>query len=225
VVSEASDTCDLCGRAELLDLAGDLGEKTRQRLDRLAGDPAILAMTSSPRGATVTVDGDVVGKTPLRHAMAPGPHEIGIALDGHHTIVRTTDVVGGTREEMRFDLVPLPTAGAQGRDVEPDRTRGRAMVGAGAGLLVAGIAGIAVGAALVAIHADPIERDCTADNVDPDGDCRFLHDTRSGGIAALALGAAGAIAGAVLLGVGVSRRGSPARGSTSPRSVSLEVRF
>jgi hypothetical protein len=226
IVSEASDTCDLCGRSELVDLAGDLGEKTRRRLDQLAGEPGVFALSSSPRGATVSVDGEVVGTTPLQHELAPGRHEIRVELDGHQTVVRTTEVVGGTREAVKFELVPRPTAGTQAPEIDDGaRRRDRTFVGAGAGLLVAGLGSVGVGAALVAIHARPIERDCATTNVDPDGDCRFLHNTRGGGIAALAVGGAAVVAGAVLLGLGLRHRGSKVRGSASRRSIALEVRF
>jgi hypothetical protein len=227
VVGEASDTCDLCGRSELVDLAGDLAAKMRRQLDRLAGEPATLALSSTPRGATVTIDGEAIGTTPLRHRVAPGRHEIRLELEGHQPLLRATEVVGGTREAMAFELVPLPSAPTPAPSATDDRPlRGdRALVGSGAALLVAGLGGVGVGAALVAIHANPIEGACSGGDVDPDGDCRWLHDTRGGGIAALALGGAGAVAGAVLLGVGLRRRGKRVSASISARQMSLEVRF
>ena len=224
VVSEAKDTCDLCGRSELEDLAADLGERTRRRLDQLAGGPAVVSLGSTPRGATVRVDGEVVGTTPLERELPPGRHEIRVELEGYQSVVRTTEVVGGTHEAMSFELVPRPTAGTPPPS-DATAKRGRPLVGAGAGLLAVGLAGVGVGAALLAIHATPIERDCSSDNVDPDGDCRFLHDTRGGGIAALAVGGAGVVAGAVLLGIGLRRNGSKVRASATPRSIALEVRF
>jgi hypothetical protein len=223
VLSDANGTCDLCGHAELVDLASDLGERTRRRLDQLTGGPAVVSLGSTPRGATVRVDGEIVGTTPLEHTIPPGRHEIRVELDGYQPVVRTTDVVGGTREAIAFELVPRPTVVAAAQQKEMKRSR--AFVGAGASLLVVGLAGVGVGAALLAIHATPIEGDCSSDNIDPDGDCRFLHDTRGGGIAALALGGAGLVTGAVLLGVGLRRRGSNVRASATPRSLALEVRF
>lgn len=169
VLSEASSTCDLCGRSELLDTVAAVTQRTRKRLDHFVEEPNVVEPSSSPSPVNVADP-------------------------------------------------------AAARDLAEQR-RERAFVGSGAGLLVAGVAGIGVGAALVAMHATPIEGDCMQGNVDTDGDCRFVHDTRDGGIASITLGSAALVTGAVLLAVGLKSRRSRLRAAVSPRSVALELRF
>jgi hypothetical protein len=49
-----------------------------------AGDATgILRVTTDVPGAQVAVDGVVVGRTPVAHAVRPGKHEVKVALDGY----------------------------------------------------------------------------------------------------------------------------------------------
>ena len=220
LVSTVEDTCDLCGKSELLEMGEDLGGRMRRSLDRMAGKPGVLALASAPQGATVFVDGEEVGVTPLDHTLDPGTHELRLEHPGHEPLTRTVDVVGGTREVASFRLAPKPTAPPTPPE-GPGRDRARPLVGAGAGLLALGAIGLAIGGALVAIHGSPILNDCSDDNIDPDGDCRFLRNTRGGGIGLLVAGGVSLIAGAVLLGVGLKRRKTDRRTAFSGSSLTL----
>jgi hypothetical protein len=77
---------------------------------------------------------------------------------------------------------------------------------AGASLVGTGVAAVATGVTLLVLHGRPITSDCSADNVDLDGDCEFLHNTRTGGVVALAAGGAALVTGSVLLGIELSRK-------------------
>ena len=73
----------------------------------------------------------------------------------------------------------------------------------------------------MAIHGEPILNDCSNENIDPDGDCRFLRNTRGGGIGLLVTGGASLITGAVLLGIGLKRRKSARRVAVTSSSLIL----
>ena len=64
------------------------------------------------------------------------------------------------------------------------------------------------GVALVVVHDRPILSDCSGENVDALGRCRFLRDTRAGGIALLVAGGVLVAGGAVALALGTKRRRS-----------------
>ena len=72
VVTAVEDTCDLCGKSELLEMGDDLAGRMRRSLDRIAGKPGVLAVSSAPSGAVVFVDGEEVGVTPLDHTVESG---------------------------------------------------------------------------------------------------------------------------------------------------------
>ena len=106
----------------------------------------------------------------------------------------------------------------------PERRRGRVI--ASALLLGGGVAGLGAGVALLVLHGRPITTDCSGANVDADGDCHFLHDTRAGGAIALGVGAAAAITGGVLLGLELRRtRRSSVSVAPTPSGAVVHGRF
>jgi hypothetical protein len=174
----------------------------RRELESTLAAPPRLSITSSPRGATVKVDGEAVGKTPLEITTVPGTHRVEISRPGFVSERREVELVDGVRRELEFPLRPQPKAD----DPAGDERKAKVFIGTGAGLLVAGIGGVAAGGVLLAIDDEPIESQCTGGDVDELGRCRWLHDTFAGGVAAVAVGGAGVVAGAVLLGIGIKRR-------------------
>lgn len=91
---------------------------------------------------------------------------------------------------------PGPSAGSDPVAASPvSSDDGTALRGAGIGLLTAGVSGVAVGIGL-ALAQPRVDRD----------DPRYERSTRAPGIGVLAAGAATAVAGAVLTGLGVKRR-------------------
>ena len=127
-------------------------------------------------------------------------------------------VTGGTRESVSFSLEPLPPDRVEGpADAGPAPKRRDSKVIAGGSLLGVGVASVVAGSVLVGIHARPITGDCADDNVDGDGDCRFLHDTRTGGAVALAVGGVALVTGAVLVGLSVRGRRSNRRAAVRLR--------
>jgi hypothetical protein len=72
---------------------------------KLESSRGIFVVESTPPGATVILDGQNRGVTPLRLTEVPtGPHSIRLDLDGHASIFRTMDTSDGRRGEVRATL-------------------------------------------------------------------------------------------------------------------------
>jgi hypothetical protein len=141
-----------------------------------------------PSGAAITLDGAQVGAAPLSREVAPGSHDVGASLSGYRTQLRTIEAAAGVQQLVRFELL----ATTQPRsDRKPLRRLGWALLGLGA-------AGVIVGAPLVAIDGRPVTSNCTGENVNAFGVCKYRHDTLAGGAALLGVGAAAIVAGTVI---------------------------
>lgn len=84
----------------------------------LRGALGSLAVTSEPAGATVLLDGESVGVTPLRlDAVQPGSHSLRLRLDGHSEALQAVNLkegdtatvaLGLTTEGGTLDIRPTP---------------------------------------------------------------------------------------------------------------------
>jgi len=64
-----------------------------------------MAVTTRPAGAVVTVDGRVLGKTPMRVAtLSPGSHTVRLTLAGHKTMTTKVVVRAGQQSDLRVSL-------------------------------------------------------------------------------------------------------------------------
>jgi hypothetical protein len=69
----------------------------------------VFVVESTPAGATVTLDGKVVGVTPLRlEDVEPGKHAVMLSQTGLASVLRAVDNTDGSRGEVK---VTLPKAG------------------------------------------------------------------------------------------------------------------
>jgi len=66
--------------------------------------PATLVVRSTPSGARVTVDDEVVGTTELDVGIYAGTHTLRVEKDGYEPEVRTISVGDGERVEQEFEL-------------------------------------------------------------------------------------------------------------------------
>lgn len=70
-----------------------------------------VALSSDPRGATVVVDGESSGAvTPTELTLAPGDHEIALALSGYELSTQTVSVTAGERSDLSIPLTATPEA-------------------------------------------------------------------------------------------------------------------
>jgi TonB family protein len=94
--------------------AGSAAAQVDLVLARPAAAPSGAAdVVSTPAGATVTVDGRAVGRTPLTGLkLRPGRRRIAIALDQHEAWTGTVDVAAGETGRVEVRLRPLPKPSA-----------------------------------------------------------------------------------------------------------------
>jgi hypothetical protein len=108
-LAETADGCEICGVVDASGLIDSAAATLRLKLDALAKGPAAVALTSDPRGAIVTIDGQIAGTTPLNRPIVPGKHLIRVDLDGYISIEREVQFVEGVNEDLNFSLEKLPS--------------------------------------------------------------------------------------------------------------------
>lgn len=156
-----------------------------------------LHIESTPPGARVWLDGELIGVTPLLRQTTAGRHRLRVHREGYVVDERTIEVIEDIENDATLRLDPLP----------PDSTarRGPPLVPIGLVSIIAGVALVGGGASLVAIDGRQYRRQCNGDDVDINGTCRFSYDTLAGGAVALAAGVAASAAGIALVVVGKRR--------------------
>lgn len=185
-----STSCELCSLAEIGDqIAADLGSLCT-RLSSLDGAPVSLRVTSDPIGAGVRIDGKRVGKTPWSGEVEEGEHEVVVSMRGHEDESRTLTLVSGMEESLDFTLMSELPEGP----VQKPRPQWPAWTGIGAGVALA-----IAGTALIALQGKDYKGMCEGANVDSNGSCAKVYDTRGLGIGLATVGAAAFGAGVGLM--------------------------
>jgi hypothetical protein len=108
-LAETADGCEICGVVDASGLIDSAAATLRLKLDALAKGPAAVSLTSNPKGAIVTIDGQIAGTTPLNRPVVPGKHLIRVDLDGYISIERQVTFVEGVNEDLAFSLEKLPS--------------------------------------------------------------------------------------------------------------------
>lgn len=101
------------------DCKNDTLEPKLQELARLLFSAAAtgtgrLSVVTRPSGATVLVDGEKVGVSPLTHGLREGPHTITIELAGHQTVTRKLTIANGGESPLDLALVKIGGGGGGG---------------------------------------------------------------------------------------------------------------
>ena len=82
-------------------------DQTLQTVDLSAAD-GTLRVVSNPPGASVTVDGEYRGQTPMDLALASNSrHQLRFFMDGYSTVERAVDVRAGDLRDMNVELTPV----------------------------------------------------------------------------------------------------------------------
>jgi len=173
-----------------------------------ASQMGFLVLTSSPSGASVEVDGRVIGTTPLRHLVMAGQREVRVVLDGYATAEHRVMVTATEESSLDVALTPdeaVAPATSRTSD-EPSVLNwviGGGFVAAGLGLLVS------------PIYALAIDGSCVGDPP-----CAEIHQF------GVANGVLLGVAGAALVGGVVFLAAQPIRVSVtaSGDSASIELR-
>lgn len=184
-VAKSEEGCEICGIVDAGSLMASAAATLRTKLDALAKGPSTLRVTSTPEGAEVTVDGVLVGVTPVSRQVIVGKRLVRASKEGYIAVEREVTVVEGVAEEIGFELEKVPTR-------LPKRPWGFVSLSFG----IASI-GVATGFAVLASRPYKVGGACEGDNVDQDGDCARLWDTEW-----IVYGTA--LAGAALLTLGIA---------------------
>lgn len=211
--AELESECPICGFDEVGELVAEEAGKLERRIEAVEV-PARLRVRSTPAGASVFVDDEVVGVTPLEISVVPGKHQVRLEYDGYFGQSRDLVSISGADESMEVTLQEMPTAGP-GRLWIPGWTA-----------LGVGVAGVVTGAALLVVHHRPVPSRCGPESTDVNGVCRWRYDTVAGGATTMALGIGGVVAGAVLLILDKkARSGRRTQVYAAPGGVGLRHRF
>jgi hypothetical protein len=210
--ADAVVKCTICTSRE----AGQrIGARAIALLDSTDVATAHVDVTSSPTGATIEIDGEVVGRTPMRVEVAPGSHRIVLRKDGHVPQQRQVELVGGGEDIVRVEL-------------PRDRSRRqRAMRIGGWTAIGLGVAGIVTGIALIATDENPVKNNCSGVHVDRFGNCEFRWNTLGAGVGLLVPGILAAGAGTALVVIGRKNERSSARArlQIGPGRIAIAGRF
>lgn len=225
VVASVGDTCDTCGLAEVASTVTDLATSVRRKLDAQATEPPKVVVNSQPAGATVTLDGEVLGVTPFDVEVPAGEHDLEITLDGHVKQRQRVMFVDGVHESLSFSLQPTPSAASEG-PVDTDDSAGRGMRIAGFTALGLGVASVGAGVGFLVSNGQEDTSICSGTDVDADGDCRYTWDTTPGTIAFMAAGGALIITGAILVGLGYAKHNKARKSARlEPAPTGVRLRF
>lgn len=83
------------------------GQITELPIDLLALSE-VLAITTTPPGAHVYVDGNFMGESPVELDLVEGTRSVRIVLRGYHEVIREIEARAGSREELTVELEALP---------------------------------------------------------------------------------------------------------------------
>jgi hypothetical protein len=188
VVASNRETCNVCGAAEAAEVVTAQVGALVQKLGAVLQGPPVLVLTSEPPRMLVEIDGETVGRTPLRRVVTAGPHQIRMFGAGYVAEVREVESVNGVEESLALRLSPVPRR-SNARSL---RVAGGTLVGIGLGMVV-------VGAVLTAIDGQPYRARCSGTDVDRDGDCRHLYNGLPVGVSLTVTGATATLVGTGLL--------------------------
>ncbi len=209
------ETCSLCGLVEASELMADLGARMGRKID-LATRGAFVEIRSEPPGAKVYIGRDLVGTTPLELPVDAGAHQVRIEMPGRIGIRRKIDVVAGEATVLDFELQPLPPRSARDRKL---------YAGLGWAGFALGLAAVTGGSALVRMDEEPVKSDCSGENIDFQGNCRWRYDTLEGGIAMITTGSLLIGTGVVLLVVGRDKHRTSSVARVTPTLGGFALRF
>ncbi len=185
VLVAREESCEICGVADVGALLSTAAAALKTKLDALALGPSTLVLQSNPSGATVTLDGKVIGVAPLKMPVDPGKHRLRVSREGFIAIEREVTFVEGVEETIDFELDRVPSR-------LPGRSWGIASLGVG-------IAALGTGLVLTGLHGRAYGSACNVQDgtLDAFGECKYLWDTKW-------LGAGLGMGGAALTALGVA---------------------
>ena len=130
--------------------------------DLLAAKSGQLLVRASEEGASIRVDGTIIGASPLpAQTIAGGVHTVTVDKEGFIRFARDVEVSEGQRAELDAQLLPSPEfQRAYEQKARRERTIGYVLIGVGVASVVGGVATLVVSMA----QAKQLNKDVTAYN-------------------------------------------------------------
>ena len=218
LASSARD-CEICGIADAAEMVSGQARALMQRAETLGQRPGVLAVAGEPEGATIFVDGEEVGVSPIELALEPGEHTIEARKDGFLPSKRRVTAVSGVEDPWQFTLTPKPNTEI---DIPPPPKDH--LYPTGLGLLGGGAVFLGVGIAFIVIEERNYPRGCEEDGA---GECERRWRSLEFGAAMTAIGGVAVVTGVVLTAVGAKRRRDARRAQVvpTPRGLAIRGRF
>jgi len=219
IVATTGSTCEICGEDEVIATASDMAAQLVPRIERLRPRPSRLVLQGQPAGATVELDGEVVGVLPWEGEVRPGVHQVRVSHEGYVGLHRELEVEPGLEEITALVLVRSPP---------PIDRPDRRLTTAGGSLVGVGLVGVGLGAGLFVLDGRPFRRDCAPVDVDVNGRCPRMYEATAPAVVSVVVGGAALATGVALL-VRALRRGRvpSSRASLAPTrsGFALGLRF
>lgn len=203
-VGTSEARCDICGIEEVGERLSLSTSSLRNRLEALANEPGVIVVRSSPE-ARVSLDGKLLGTTPMALPTGDGEHQLVLEADDHLRYERTVRVLPSVEEHLDVQLIR--------------RSGSFPMKAAGWTAVAVGLVTVAAGVWAVSINGNEIA--CGASTKDPQGHCPEVHGTAALGAVLIGTGAAAISVGGVWLYLGSKQ--APAE--TAAYHVGLRGRF
>lgn len=191
VLATSKESCELCGVREVTELFVARASVIKDKVESTDAFGSTLVVNSDPEGAEIFVDGQMMGRTPAALRLAPGPHKVELRKKGHTPSRKAVTMVNGVKETLDFELSKIILAPV-GDPFVDRRPRAISMEGWGWLGIGVGTLGVAAGTTLLVLHKKPFTFRCEEATQDRDenGNCRYLYDTKGGGLTTLSIGGA-----------------------------------
>lgn len=184
LIAHVEQKCEVCTLPELNEAMSQAAVQLKQRAveqTKAPGTAYRVMISSTPRGATVRIDGVDSGQTPLSTDLPAGSHTVVVHDPGWIDEPRTLVVTADGPNVLEVKLVPVPPAPV----VVPHSHRthfGLGLASTATGVVLAG-----VGIGLLVVDGKG--------TCDGPGECPKLHDTKLLGALTLGTGAVAIAAG------------------------------
>ncbi len=205
LLAQVNQRCDVCSFKDLEEAIGRAAAQLHKQALVYLSTRSQLKVSSTPPGADVLVDDLLIGQTPLSHVATPGLHSLEVAFRGRGGQKQEIALAPGKTRIVHVDLGRFapPVVASEPAPRRIPRWLIWTTLGAGAALCGAG-------AGLWAIDG--------RETSDP----RYLHDTRSAGVALVSVGASTLATSALLYFLDLpSRRRPLANGPSASRRAAL----
>lgn len=194
--ADLSADCAGCSLAQQAAQAAGLVKRALEQIATRARGQ--LSVTASPRGASVRLDGRLLGKVPLQQEAFVGARKIQIELAGYRSESAEVAIEAGQVATLERTLVREESAGSAGGDTGAGR-RPLWRIATGAGLIGAGVLLVGLGGSALSVNGS-----CQDPQADP-ASCSPYYQTTGVGAGLLVGGAVLAIGGAVLIALPAKR--------------------